>query len=48
MKLKHEQIQYIEFLSLNLDRAKTFYAKSFGWAFTDYGPNYTAFAGRRV
>jgi uncharacterized protein len=43
MKLRHEQIQYIEFLSNDLARAKTFYASAFGWAFTDYGPDYTAF-----
>jgi uncharacterized protein len=48
MKLKHEQIQYIEFLSTNLERAKTFYNTSFGWAFTDYGPVYIAFEGDHV
>ena len=45
MKLKHEQIQYIEFLSNDLERAKTFYQNSFGWKITDYGPEYTAFEG---
>lgn len=48
MKLRHEQIQYVEFLSHNLERAKEFYAKSFGWSFTDYGPEYTAFEGTYV
>jgi uncharacterized protein len=48
MKLKHEQIQYIEFLSSNLERAKIFYSESFGWAFTDYGPDYIAFEGDYV
>ncbi len=43
MKLKHEQIQYIEFLSINLERAEKFYNACFGWTFTDYGPDYTAF-----
>ena len=43
MKLRHEQIQYIEFLSNDLARVKTFYTDAFGWAFTDYGPEYTAF-----
>lgn len=47
-KLKHEQVQYIEFLSGNLARAKTFYQDSFGWTFTDYGPDYTAFEGDYV
>ena len=43
MKLRHEQIQYIEFLSNELVRAKTFYQNAFGWTFTDYGPEYSAF-----
>lgn len=47
-KLKHEQVQYIEFLSGDLERAKTFYTNSFGWRFTDYGPEYTAFEGDYV
>lgn len=45
MKLKHEQIQYIEFLSTDLAKAKKFYTAAFGWRFTDYGPGYTAFDG---
>jgi predicted enzyme related to lactoylglutathione lyase len=47
-KLKHEQIQYIEFLSTDLVRAKNFYNACFGWTFTDYGAAYTAFAGDYV
>ena len=47
-KLKHEQIQYIEFLSGDVDKAKDFYTKCFGWRFTDYGPDYTAFEGEYV
>ncbi|MBE8715311.1 VOC family protein [Sphingobacterium hungaricum] len=47
-KLKHEQIQYIEFLSKNLVQAKNFYTNCFGWKFTDYGAQYTAFAGDYV
>ncbi|QEC53726.1 VOC family protein [Anseongella ginsenosidimutans] len=47
-KLKHEQVQYLEFLSRDLARAKTFYTKAFGWKFTDYGPGYTAFEGEYV
>ena len=43
--MKHEQIQYIEFLSNNLPRIKKFYQASLGWVFTDYGSEYTAFAG---
>lgn len=48
VKLKHEQIQYIEFLSPDLERIKAFYTASFGWVFTDYGPGYTAFEGTHV
>jgi len=46
--LKHEQIQYLEFLSADLPRAKEFYTSCFGWKFTDYGPGYTAFEGDYV
>lgn len=48
MKLRHEQIQYIEFLSRDLEKAKDFYRSAFGFAFTDYGPEYTAFEGDYV
>jgi predicted enzyme related to lactoylglutathione lyase len=48
MKLKHEQIQYIEFLSRDISQAKRFYNESFGWEFTDYGEHYTAFEGQYV
>lgn len=47
-KLKHEQVQYIEFLSGDLARAKNFYTNCFGWKFTDYGDRYTAFEGEYV
>ncbi|MDO6431399.1 hypothetical protein Q4E93_12415 [Flavitalea sp. BT771] len=47
-KLKHEQVQYIEFISKDISRAKKFYTKCFDWKFTDYGPNYTAFEGTYV
>jgi len=48
VKLRHEQVQYVEFLSRDLDAVKRFYADAFGWAFTDYGPDYTAFEGDYV
>lgn len=47
-RLRHEQVQYIEFLSKDISRAKEFYSSSFGWSFTDYGPDYTAFEGEYV
>lgn len=48
MKLQHEQIQYVEFLSRDLGKIKDFYSKCFDWSFTDYGPEYTAFEGEHV
>jgi|SRR5690606_2993172 len=47
-KLKHEQIQYIEFLTKDIVQAKDFYTKCFDWKFTDYGAEYTAFVGDYV
>ncbi|NML38951.1 VOC family protein [Chitinophaga sp. G-6-1-13] len=47
-KLKHEQVQYLEFLTKDIERAKEFYHKSFGWKFVGYGPDYTAFGGDYV
>jgi predicted enzyme related to lactoylglutathione lyase len=47
-KLPHEQIQYIEFLSRDLTKVKTFYSACFNWKFTDYGPEYVAFEGEYV
>lgn len=37
-------INYVEFKAHNLELIKKFYTSCFGWSFTDYGPNYTAFA----
>jgi len=45
MRLKHEQIQYIELLSKDFSRIKKFYTQAFGWKFTDYGSQYTSFEG---
>lgn len=47
-KLVHEQVQYLEFSSKDPSKAKKFYTESFGWVFTDYGPEYTAFEGAYV
>lgn len=47
-KLKHEQVQYIEFLSKDIARATNFYTTCFGWKFTDYGSEYSAFEGDYV
>ena len=44
MIAKNNHINYIEFYAKDLESVKTFYTKVFGWAFTDYGPTYTAFS----
>ncbi|MET0740170.1 MAG: VOC family protein [Candidatus Nanopelagicales bacterium] len=35
-------INYVELAGGDLPRTKRFYAAAFGWAFTDYGPEYAA------
>ncbi len=37
------RIDYVEFAAADLDAAEAFYSGTFGWAFTDYGPEYRAF-----
>ena len=44
MSLINNHISYIEFKANDLDKIKEFYSKTFAWAFTDYGPDYTVFA----
>ena len=39
----HHRINYIEFSAPDLEAIKAFYTKTFGWEFTDYGPDYIAF-----
>ena len=41
---QHEKINYVEFPSRNLEATKAFFSQAFGWSFTDYGPDYTAFS----
>lgn len=48
MQYPHEQFQYLEFASRDLPTIKQFYQTAFGWEFTDYGPEYTAFSGQYV
>ena len=42
------KIDYVEFPGTDLPATKAFYGAAFGWAFTDYGPNYTAFEGQGI
>ena len=44
-ELRHHAIDYIEIPVTDVPRAKQFYAESFGWVFTDYGPDYAGIAG---
>lgn len=37
------RIDYIEMAATNIADIKRFYGDAFGWTFTDYGPDYTAF-----
>jgi predicted enzyme related to lactoylglutathione lyase len=37
------RIDYVEMPGGDLPATKRFYTDAFGWAFTDYGPAYTAF-----
>ena len=39
----HEKINYVEFPAKDLAATKAFFQSAFGWSFTDYGPEYTAF-----
>ncbi|MGH1472590.1 MAG: VOC family protein [Cellvibrionaceae bacterium] len=41
---EHEKINYVEFPANNMDGTKAFFTQVFGWAFTDYGSDYTAFS----
>ena len=40
---KHEKMSYVEFPAKNIEIAKTFFSKVFGWSFVDYGSEYAAF-----
>jgi len=39
----HEKMNYVEFPAKDLAGTKEFFESVFGWSFTDYGPEYTAF-----
>lgn len=43
MDHQHEKLNYVEFGSTTLEGSKSFFSAVFGWAFTDYGPEYSAF-----
>ena len=48
-RAEHDRrMDYIEFRSTDIEKTKAFYSASFGWDFTDYGPDYTAFNDGRM
>ncbi|MDH5391837.1 MAG: VOC family protein [Gammaproteobacteria bacterium] len=40
---RHEKINYVEYAARDLAKTKDFFSKAFGWTFTDFGDEYTAF-----
>jgi len=42
------RVDYLEFLTTNIEETKKFYSEVFGWEFTDYGPEYTSFTDGRL
>jgi uncharacterized protein len=46
--LVHLTIDYVELSSANILGSTTFFAKAFGWAFADYGPEYQAFTNAGI
>jgi len=40
----HEKINYVEFPTSDINATKTFFTEVFGWAFEDFGEEYTAFS----
>lgn len=45
---EHEKINYLEFPARDIQLAKSFFQKAFGWHFDDYGPDYIAFSNEGV
>ena len=44
----HEKINYVELPVRDIEATKAFFTKAFGWSFTDYGPEYTAFSNAGI
>lgn len=42
------RIDYVEFLTRNMEDTKRFYSGVFGWTFVDYGPDYASFNDGRL
>lgn len=39
----HHKVNYIEFTTTDVAKAKAFYSTVFGWQFQDWGPDYASF-----
>jgi len=44
----NDKINYVEFPARDIEATKTFFTAVFGWDFTDYGPEYTAFSDQGI
>ncbi len=43
-----QKVDYIELPAKDFDAIQSFYEKTFGWSFTDYGPEYRAFTDGKI
>ena len=41
---QHHAINYVEFATSDIERAKQLYGQAFGWSFQDWGPDYISFS----
>ena len=41
---QNHKINYIEFVSTDIQRSKRFYGAVFGWSFEEWGPDYISFS----
>ncbi|MDH5517049.1 MAG: VOC family protein [Gammaproteobacteria bacterium] len=46
--LRHEKINYVEYAAEDLEKTKGFFSQAFGWEFTDFGAEYTAFSDQGI
>jgi predicted enzyme related to lactoylglutathione lyase len=45
---KDQRIDYIELPGADFDAIEAFYSRTFGWVFTDFGPEYRAFSDQTL
>jgi predicted enzyme related to lactoylglutathione lyase len=43
-----QKIDYVELPANDFDSVESFYSKTFGWSFTDFGPEYRAFSDGKL